>query len=128
MMATTKDMGPLAIHGEWRDAMCHFSHFLNLLWQPLLEYIDSVSSDTDPLWNKAHDVHKSAVGSEIQGVAIGTHAKLDMHAWANFIQSELYRLVKVTVSTRAILHATYPIVPLRIQPTRANVVRFLRSS
>ena len=106
----------------------HFSHFLNLLWQPLLEHLHNVGSDQRATWTATLDLHKAALDTEIEGVLAGAHDDMDIDSWVAFIQATLRRLVEVTVPTTLILKLIWILVPHHVHPTRASVMHCLRSS
>ena len=88
-------------HGE--TTLCSFEHFLNLLWRPLIDFIEACDRGIDPQWTESLGLHDKALLSEMQGVLASADKALDMDAWVAFIQKTLLRLLQIQVPTRLIM-------------------------
>jgi hypothetical protein len=113
-------------HGE--TTLCSFEHFLNLLWRPLIDFIEACDRGIDLQWTESLGLHEKALLSEMQGVLASADKALDMDAWVAFIQKTLLRLLQIQVPTRLIMQVVSPVVPLSLQTTPANALHLLRSS
>ena len=47
---------------------CSFAHVLNLVWVPVLEYMDSCTSPEAPVWTKALGNNHTALVAEMTGI------------------------------------------------------------
>ena len=101
----TKIEDALTAHLE-AETRYNFAHFLNLLWQPLLQHLDKVGSEQSSTWTATLDLHKAAVDTEIEGVLAAPHEDMDIDSWVAFIQATLRMLVEVTVPTTLILNSS----------------------
>ena len=45
-----------------------FSHFVNLVWQPLLSYLDKLSIGEEVAWVETLEVHQTALCLEMEGI------------------------------------------------------------
>ena len=105
-----------------------FANVLNLVWKPLLQYLDLLTSGTAPECTKGLALNKSALLSEMAGTVLSADECMDMDQWIEFMSETILRLLKVHVPTRLILQVLSPIVPFHIEPTPANAMHILRSS
>ena len=80
-------------HGQ--TTLCSFEHFLNLLWRPLIDFIEACDRGIDPQWTESLGLHEKALLSEMQGVLASAEKALDMDAWVAFIQKTLLRLLQI---------------------------------
>ena len=108
--------------------MCSFVYFLNLLWQSVLDYIESIMRDSAPEWTESLGKNHSGILSEMQGVLPGADDTLPIADWVELVRNTLSRLVSIDVPARLILKVVSPIVPLSLACTPANAMHILRSS
>ena len=47
-----------------------FAHILNLVWQPLLRYIEGLAAGEEPTWTKALAVNQAALHLEMEGIVL----------------------------------------------------------
>jgi hypothetical protein len=106
---------------------CSFAHVLNLFWMPLIEYMDSCTSEPAPVWTKNLALNHTALLAEMAGTVMGADEPLEMDKWIDFIKDTLCRLLKVDVPSRFILQVMSPVVPFHVAPTPANALHLLRS-
>jgi hypothetical protein len=106
---------------------CSFAHVMNLLWAPLLDYIDSCTSEAAPEWTKQLALHHSVLVAEMAGNVPGADEPMDLDMWAENISEILLRLLKVDVPKRLIMQVMSPVVPFHLAPTPANGLHLLRS-
>ena len=114
--------------GKHDCQVCSFEHLLNLLWHPVIEYLEALSENAAPKWTKSLGLNQAAILSEMHGLVAQAEETLEMDLWIEFIQKTLQRLLKVHVPTRLILQVVSHIFPLSMQPTPANALHLLRSS
>ena len=127
--ALTSGLEPLQkeMVGRNQCRLCSFHHLLNLLWQPIIDYIEALSQDAAPDWTQSLGLNQAAIVSEMQGLFPGAEESMDMDQWVELIQKTLQRLLSVHVPTRLIMQVLSPMVPLSLQPTPATALHLLRS-
>jgi hypothetical protein len=81
---------------------CSFAHVLNLFWMPLIEYMDSCTSEPAPVWTKNLALNHTALLAEMAGTVMGADEPLEMDKWIDFIKDTLCRLLKIDVPSRFI--------------------------
>jgi len=94
---------------------------------PLIEYMDSCTSEPAPVWTKNLALNHTALLAEMAGTVMGADEPLEMDKWIEFIKDTLCRLLKVDVPSRFILQVMSPVVPFHVAPTPANALHLLRS-
>ena len=95
-----------------RISICtSFEHVLNLLWAPLLEYMDSFTSEAAPGWTENLALNHTALLSEMAGIVMSADEPMEMDKWIEFIRETLCRLLKVDVPKRLILQVMSPMAP-----------------
>jgi hypothetical protein len=104
-----------------------FAHVMNLLWMPLIEYMDLFTLDHAPEWTETLALHHTALLSEMDGIIASANESMDMDLWIEFISETLNTLLKVHVPKRLIMQVLSPIVPFHLAPTPANALHLLRS-
>ena len=114
--------------GHQNATSCSFEYFLNLLWQPILKHIESLSKDPETEWTESLGKNQAAILSEMSGVVLGADETLDMDQWVEFIQETFFRMIKVKVPGPLILKVVSQVAPLSLDLTRANAMHLLRSS
>ena len=72
-------------------------HVLNLLWQPLLDYTESIILEEPGSWDSCLEKHQAIVTLEMQGVIEQVEETLPMDDWLKFVQQTLQRLVDAWV-------------------------------
>ena len=98
-----------------KTKLCSFHHLLNLLWLPILDYIEALDrQDVKPDWTRSLDFHQAAIASEMRGLVPGHEEAMDMDQWYVFVQETLQRLLSVHVPTRLIKQVLSPMVPLSL--------------
>ena len=91
-----------------------YYHFLNLVWEPIIVYIESLLSDPNSSTN-IPEINKALIEQEMHGIVLDSGDILTMAEWAGFIQETLSRLVQVDVPLRLIMTLVSPI-PLCLSP------------
>ena len=94
---------------------------------PLIEYMDTCTSEPAPVWTKNLALNHTALLAEMAGIVMGAGEPLGMDKWIEFIQDTLCRLLKVAVPSRLILKVMSPMVPFYVAPTPASALHLLRS-
>ena len=105
--------------------ICTIHH--NLFWMPLIEYMDSCTSEPAIVWTKNLALNHTALLAEMAGITMGADEPLHMDKWIEFIKDTLCRLLKADVPSRLILQVMSPMVPFYVAPTPASALRLLRS-
>ena len=95
---------------------CSFAHVLNLLWAPLLEYLELCTHEPGPEWTKQLALHHSALLTEMAGIVPGADEPMDIDMWAEHMRDTLLRLLKVDVPKSLILSVISPVVPFHVAP------------
>ena len=119
---------PVVKVGQHSCKVCSFDNVLNIWWQPVIEYMEALSTGETPQWTESLGLNHAALLSEMQGIVSSADESLDMDQWVEFIQKTLWRLLKVHVPIRLIMQVVSPIVPLSMQSTPANALHLLRSA
>ena len=124
----TAGLEPLVV-GRWQmpGAPCGFEHVLNLLWSPILEYMDALTDNAAPEWSERLALNHAALVAEMRGIVVNANKPMVMDTWIEFIQQTLCRLLEVHVPKRLILKVLSRRFPLHVEPTRANALHLLRS-
>ena len=99
---------------------CSFPHFLNLLWQPLITFVEALGEDVGTPWTDCLALHQNAILSEMHGILGSADESLDMDTWVEFIRKTLVRLLQVDVPSRLILQVLSPIVPFDLAAHTGN--------
>ena len=107
---------------------CSYYHLLNLVWQPILRYIEKLAIGEDTKWSKSLGVNHEALSLEMDGVVTGCQRVMHMDEWFDFVKKKVYDLAGVEISIKSIKNVVSLIVPLHLEPTRANALHILRSS
>ena len=84
------ESGSTGRHGQ--TTLCSFEHFLNLLWLPLIEFLETSANGGSIVWTKTLALHQKALLLEMQGVVVNAEEPLDMDSWIQFVQGTLQRL------------------------------------
>ena len=105
--------------------ICTIHH--NRFGMPLIEYMDSCTSEPAPVWTKNLALNHTALLAEMAGITMGADEPLHMDKWIEFIKDTLCRLLKVDVPSRLILQVMSPMVSFYVAPTPANALHLLRS-
>ena len=111
-----------------RGQECSFIHFLNLVWQPVLRYVEHLGAGEQVAWTKALQIHHDALVREMKGIVLVASAPLPVNEWIAFIKNTLFEKVGVDVPIRLISEVVSLIAPLQVEPTPANALHLLRSS
>ena len=106
----------------------NFAHVVNLIWMPLLQYMDSCASDSEPEWTEHLNTNHAALLHEMTGTIESPDEHLDIDTWVDYIKAMLLKFLQVNVADRLILQIMSPVVPFQVAPTRANALHLLRSS
>ena len=106
---------------------CSFAHLMNLLWLPMLEYMDACACSTTPEWTGRLCCNHTALVKEMRGLVPQPEEVLDIGEWAAYIHTNLTRLLKVDVPRPLILTVASHVVPFHRPPTRANALHLMRS-
>ena len=129
--ALTSGVGELPFlplqHGGPPALGCSFAHVVNLLWNPILQFMDSCTASRSCEWTKELAANHSAVVAEMAGNVLGADEAVDMDTWVEYMRNTLLRLLQVDVPKQNILHAMSHVVPFHVAPTPANGLHLLRS-
>ena len=108
-LATAFHVGLLAPHEPSLDSdlACgvSFWHLVNLVWQPLLKYIETLENleaGQEPAWTSELEVNAAALQVEMEGIVLSAAEHLSMDDWVDFIRTTIVRLVGLEVSERLI--------------------------
>jgi len=107
---------------------CSLIHLLNLVWQPILHWIDDLAKGQEPPWPEHLEKNKMALQQEMMGIVIGADEAVSIDEWVEFLRKTILRLVDVDVPSRLVLAVMSPLAPLHIETTRAFGLHVLRSS
>ena len=107
---------------------CSFFHFLNLLWQPILSYVEDLAKGHQPAWTKTIQTNHDALVLEMAGVVLSADTAMPIDEWHELLRDTLLRLVDVSVPLRLIKEVVSPLAPLDMETTAANAMHVLRSS
>ena len=109
--------------------LCLVVHFLNLLWLPIIKFIESLTgTDDDAEMTVSLKKNNQAILNEMSGIVDSPDSTMDMDEWAEFVRTQLLKFADVHVPTRLILQIIGPLVPLSLEPTPANAMHLLRTS
>ena len=108
--------------------MCSLVHFLNLLWQPVLCYIQGLVDGGSPSWTPTLAKNHEALILEMDGTVQSPEETMPTDAWFEFIKDTIFRLVGIEVPLRLLVQILTPLVPLTLETTPANAMHVLRSS
>ena len=106
---------------------CSFANLLNLLWAPVVEYMDSCVSQTAPEWTQELAFQHAALVEEMVGTVIAPDDALPIDDWIDFMRQTLLRLLEVDVPARLILEVVSSVVPWHAPATPATALHILRS-
>ena len=104
-----------------------FAHILNLVWQPLLRYIEGLAAGEEPTWTKALAVNQAALHLEMEGIVLAAATPQAMDEWTELIAATLVQLAGVEVPRRLITTVVSGVAPLPLAPTPAMAMSLLRS-
>ena len=130
VIATNLEPVPTKVFGSKskEGKACSFAHLLNLIWLPVIEYMELCEHQPAPLWTKQLGLHQSVLLAEMEGYAPGgADTPMDLNEWARCMKATLLRLLQVDVSEAFILSVMSSVVPFRASPTPANALHLLRS-
>ena len=111
-----------------QDLKLNLVHVLNLLWQPLIEYIDTLASGHEAEWTETLDRHVEALTAEMQGIVPSPGEALDFDLWVQLICQTLRDHLAVDVPHELVAHATSSVVPNPLPTTPAMAMILIRSS
>ena len=112
---------------EKEGLCCSFAHLLNLIWAPVLEYMESCVHQPAPEWTEQLDLHHSALRAEMTGVVTEADTPMDIDQFVEHLKATLTRLLQVDVPEALILSVIAQVVPWHASPTPANALHLLRS-
>ena len=104
-----------------------FVHFVNMVWRPLLEYIEALVAGRPAPWTSKLAKHQDVLVLEMSGLVSEPDTTIIMDEWLLYVQGTIKSLVDVTVPEDLLLNALSPIVPFTLAPTRANALSILRA-
>ena len=119
---------PVGTSHRSQSKACTFVHLVNLLWLPLLEYVEDLVDGAQRTWTASLETNHAALVSEMAGIVLGANDALPLDDWLEVIRAALERLVATEVPHRLLLHVLSPIVPLGGHLTPAMAMHVLRSS
>ena len=115
--------------GALEGNVCTFGHFMNLMWQPVLEFITKLlEAQQKPSWTPAVQKNHEALLQEMDGTIVAPDACLPMDEWFEFVSGTLQRMAGIPIPMRLIKQVLSSIVPHSLEPTRANAMHLLRST
>ena len=103
-------------------------HVLNLVWLPLIEHINALSEGRPAAWTSTLAKHQDLLVAEMDGVVLGAAETMPLDEWHAHIRDLIQRLVNVTVDIELIKTILSDLVPLTLEPTRANARSILRAA
>ena len=109
------------------STVCSYAHLLNLVWQPIMCYIEGIVNGEEPTWTSALSTNHDALVLEMQGIVNQPGDTMPMDDWLEFIRASLQRLVGVEVPLRLLQKVVSQIAPLRLDTTRAAAIHVMRS-
>ena len=104
-----------------------FVHFVNLLWRPMVQYLESFVAGRPAPWTSKLAKHAGVLVLEMRGLVPEPDTSLIMDDWLLYVQGTIKRLVDVTVPQDVLLNVLGAIVPCTLAPTRANGLSCLRA-
>ena len=128
----TSDLEPLQAHTRKAGGIANVQevtlmHVLNLVWQPLIEHIDALIEGRPSAWTSTLAKHQDLLVAEMEGVVLEATETMPVDEWHDHIRDLIQRLVSVTVPIELLQAILSDIVPLRMEPTRANARSILRA-
>ena len=125
----THDLEPLqkCTYDNRRYAEVTLMHLLNLVWLPLIEHINALSEGRPAAWTSTLAKHQDLLLAEMEGVVLDAAEAMSVDEWHEEIRARIQRLVRVTVPIELIKTVMSDIVPLSLEPTRANARTILRA-
>ena len=115
-------------HGGPGITMCTFVHFLNLIWQPVLRYMENLFQGLTTTKSPEVHMNETSLNLEMNGVVPGPDEPLSMEEWSAFMRDYMLEHLGVEVPVDHIMNVVGTVVPLSLAPTRANAMHLLRSS
>ena len=120
----TKEFGSKSKAGK----ACSFAHLLNLIWLPVIEFMELCEHEPAPQWTEQLGLHHSALVAEMEGYAPdGVDTPMGLDEWVGYMKATLLRLLEVDVSEACIRSVVLSVVPFHASPTPANALHILRS-
>ena len=120
----TKDFGSTRTKGR----ACSFAHLMNLIWAPVIEYMELCEHQPAPQWTEQLGLHHSVLLAEMpMYVPGGADTSMDLDQWAEFTKATLLRLLQVDVPEALILSVMSSVVPFHASLTPATALHLLRS-
>ena len=89
--------------------MCTFVHFLNLVWQPVLSYFESLCKNETQKKSARVDRNETAVNMEMIGILDSPEDIILVEEWVEFIRKYILRLVAVDVPAKLINQVISPL-------------------
>ena len=114
-----------SVRRPWSEVS--FVHLVNLVWEPLCAYIESLVAGRSAQWSSALSKHVEALILEMQGLVQELDTPLIIDDWLEYVQDTLKRLVDVTMPRDVLFRSLGSIVPLTLAPTRFHALSMLRT-
>ena len=102
-------------------------HVLNLVWLPVIEHINALSEGRPAAWTSTLAKHQDLLLAEMEGVVLEAAETMPVDEWHEHIRDLIQRLVNVTVDIELIKTILSDLVPLSLEPARANARSILRA-
>ena len=115
-------------HGHHHCNMCSYAHALNLLWYPIIEYIESICRGEALQWTKSLGLNHAAILSEMIGIVGCIGATLEMDMFMYLIQKTLYSFLELHVPSKLVKRVVEVLVHLNLESTSSNALHLVRSS
>ena len=113
--------------GKWAT-QCTFVHFLNLLWRPIIDYIEDIADGGTPEWTEILQKHQEALLAEMAGTVDSAEEILDFGDWVELVRRTLKKYMDVDVPTDVAVKVLSTVAPHDLRTTPANAMYLLRSS
>ena len=121
---------PAAPHPKSRgnNLVITWLHFLNMMWQPVMLYIESLFKDPACTMDPQVKMNETALSLEMQGIVNSPEDHMPLDDWVELIQKYLLKYLDVLVPVAHIMQVVSCVAPLCLEPTPANAMHLLRSS
>ena len=97
--------------GQRQSNTCSYTHVRNLLYGPIIEYIEFICEGTTPEWTKSLGLNHAATLYDMIGIVGSFGDTLEMEMFINFIQKTLCRCLEVHVPTKLVKRVVWVLVP-----------------
>ena len=113
-----KGLEPLPVMLIGQHNICSYAHVLNLLWCPIIEYIESICRGESLEWTKSLGFDHAANLYEMIGFVGPLGDTLAIDTIIDLIQKTLCRLLEVHAPTKLVKTVVGVLVPLHLETTQ----------